>query len=239
MFNLNALCAIAWSNYILDLVVLAILVFAAWFCGKKGFIECFFGIVSVAAALLVGILFTKLVVTLTGGLFGLQDTLNASFETALLKIEGFGTDISNEGITAALAEKNLPSFLVDLIIENFGNESIAMGTTLAMVAGDTLAGVCINFITWALLVGAAWGLMWLLKKIVKKIAKKIKLVNRIDILLGCVVGLLFGLLAVYFVLGILSLIPSEGITAYLDKSLFVGALYNNNLLNKLLGLMIS
>ena len=73
----------------------------------------------------------------------------------------------------------------------------------------------------------------------QKIATKIKLVKRIDVLLGCVVGLFFGLLAVSFVLGILALVPSEGITAYLDKSLFVGALYNNNLISTLLGWMIS
>ncbi len=239
MWNLNGLNAIVWTNYLLDFAVIAILVFAAWFCGKKGFIECFFGIVSVAAALLVGILLTKLVVTLTGGLFGLQDSLNTSFQMAFSKIDGFATDISNQGITAALAEKNLPNFLVDLIVENFGNESIAQGTTLAMLAGDTLSGVCINFIAWILLVGMTWGLMWLLKKILKKIAKKIKLVNRIDVLLGNVVGLFFGVLAVSVVLGILALIPSEGITTYLNNSLFVGAMYNNNLLNTLLGWMIS
>ena len=239
MLNLNGLCAIAWSNYLLDLIVLGVLVFTAWYCGKKGFIECFFGIVSVVAALLMGILLTKLVVSLTGGLFGLQDSLNTSFEMALLKIEGFGTDISNAGLSAALAEKNLPNFLVDLIIENFGNESIPTGTTLAMAAGRTLSGVCTNFIAWILIVGGSWGLMWIVKKIVKKIATKIKLVKRIDVLLGCVVGLFFGLLAVSFVLGILALVPSEGITAYLDKSLFVGALYNNNLISTLLGWMIS
>lgn len=239
MFQLNSLCAIAWSNYLLDLAVVAVLILATWYCGKKGFIVCFFSIISVVAALLVAILFTKLVVTVTGGLFGLQDTLATSFETAFLKIEGFSIDISNEGLTAILKEKELPTFLVDLIIENYGNESIAVGTTLAMATSSTLSGVCINFITWIGLVGITWGLMWLLKKILKKIASKIKLINRIDIMLGCLVGLFFGLLTTYFVLGVLSLFPSESITTYLNNSLFVGALYNNNLLNKLLGMMIS
>ena len=240
MFGVNGLCAgIVWTNYVLDLIVLAVLLFATWYCGKKGFIVCFFSIISVIAALLVAILFTKLVVTLTGGLFGLQDTLATSFEQAFLKIEGFSIDISNEGITTALSEKNLPEFLVELIIDNFGNENIAVGTTLAMATSSTLSGVCINFITWLGLVAITWSLMWLVKKILKKIALKIKLVNRIDIVLGCIVGLFFGVLAVYFVLGILAMMPSETITMYLDNSLFVGSLYNNNLLNKLLGMMIS
>lgn len=239
MLNLNGLCSIVWTNYLLDLIVLAVLIFVTWWCGRKGFIVCFFSIISVAAALLVAILFTKLVVTATGGLFGLQDSLSTSFETAFLKIEGFSIDISNEGLTAALTEKHLPSFLVDLIIDNYGNESIAVGTTLAMATSSTLSGVCTNLIAWIALVGITWGLMWLLKKILKKIALKIKLINRIDILLGCIVGLFFSLLGVYLVLGILSLIPSEAITTYLDNSLFVGFLYNDNLLTKLLGMMIS
>ena len=239
MLNLNELCSIVWTNYTLDIIVLAIVMFVTWLCGKKGFIVCFFSIVSVIAALLVAILFTKIIVTATGGLFGLQDALSTSFETAFLKIKGFSIDISNEGLTAALAEKHLPSFLVDLIIDNYGNESIAVGTTLAMVTSNTLSGVCTNLIAWICIVLTTWGLMWIVKKVLKEFAKKIKIINRIDILLGCLVGLFFSMLGVFLVLGILSLIPSEGITAYLDNSLFVGALYNNNLLTKVLGMMIS
>ena len=184
-------------------------------------------------------MFTKLVVTLTGGLFGLQDKLFTTFETTFLKLEGFSIDISNEGLTTLLTEKKLPTFLVDVIIDNYGNENIEVGTTLAMAASTTLSGICINFITWIGLVAVTWGLMWCVKKTLKKIATKIKLINRIDILLGCLVGLFFGMLAVYFVLGVLALMPSENITAYLNNSLFVGALYNNNLLNKLLGMWLS
>ena len=239
MFNLNGLCSVSWSNYLLDLIVIGALIFVMWYCGKKGLIVCFFSLISVASAVLVAILFTKLFVTVTGGLFGLQDTLLHSFETAFSRIDGFTTDISNAGLTAALAEKNLPTFLVDLIIENFGNASIPENTTLAMVTSDTLSDVCTYFMAWIVLAGITWGLMWFLKKMLKTLAKKIKIINKIDTILGCVVGLFFGLLALYFVLGVCSLIPSEAITTYLDQSIILKAMYNNNLLSQILGMMIS
>lgn len=238
MLSLNGLCSVRWTNYILDLAVLGLLILVMWYCGRKGLINCFFGFVSVAAAILVAVLFTKVFVSITGGLFGLQDTLSNSFEAAFLKVDGFSTDISNAGLTAALEEKKLPSFLVDLVIDRFGNENIPEKTTLAMVTSNTLSGVCINFIAWGGLAGITWGLMWLLKKIVKKISKKIRIISKIDTLLGCVVGLFFCLSALYFTLGVLALIPSEAITGYLNNSILVGAMYNNNVLSQLLALMI-
>jgi hypothetical protein len=239
MLNINGLCSVVWTNYILDLAVIGALIFVMWYCGKKGLINCFFGLVSVASAILIAVLFTKVFVSATGGLFGLEATLKGSFESAFLKVEGFSTDISNTGLATALEQKNLPTFLVDLVIEKFGNENIPENTTLAMVTSSTLSGVCINFIAWGGLAGITWGLMWILKKILRKIARKIKIIGKIDTVLGCVVGLFFCLSALYFTLGVLSLIPSEGITSYMNDSILVGSMYNNNVLTKLLGAMIA
>lgn len=237
MFTIYGLCSITWTNYLLDIVVIAALVFSAVWCGKKGLIECFFGVVSTLVALVAATLLTKAIMELTGGLFGLQDVLSGSFENAFLKIKGFNTDISNEGLTAVLAEKNLPKFLIDLILDNFGNKEIEVGTTLALVVGATFSKLCITFLTWAILYGIAWLVMWFIKAILKAMAKKITLIGKIDTVLGCVSGLIVGMLVVYLVLAILALIPSEAITNYLDNSLFVGALYNNNLIHKIIGWM--
>ena len=233
MLNLTMLNAKAWS--IADIVVVVILLAFAFVCARKGFIDCLFGFVSVIAALAVAILCTKLFISVTDGLFGLQDVFSGTFQDALLKIKGFDIDISVSGLEAALAEQNLPSFLVDLLIENFADETIAAGTTLAFVVGQTCSRLLITGLSFLILFLVTKLLINLIKHILKALAEKIALIGSLDRLLGAVVGIVEGLLLVSFILSILSYIPSEAIMTYLNESMLAGWLYNNNLLSMIMG----
>jgi uncharacterized membrane protein required for colicin V production len=238
MFYLNGLCA-GWTNWLIDiLLVIGVGVFS-YICAKRGFIECFFGFVSVIAAFVVAILFSKIIISITGGLFGLQDALTGMFETALLKIEGFGVDISNDGLAAVLAKEHLPTFLSDIIIDRIGDPNLAVGTTLAMVVGQTFSRLVISFLAFALTFFAARFLMFLVKKILNKIAQKINLLGRVNMILGAVVGVVEAVLVVSAVLGVLALIPIPAITTYISDSLLLGTMYNHNIINVLLGWIIA
>ncbi len=238
MFDFYNLCVAKFTNYLVDIIIVLVLVGFAFACAKKGFIECFFNFVSTLVSVLVAILLAKAVISLTGGLFGLQDSMMNSFEKAFLKIEGFDLDISVSGLQNALAEKNIPDFLAKMVVDTFGNKEIVAGTTLAMVVGGTLAKYAITFITWIILFLIARLIMMILKSILTKLAEKITLIGAVNTLLGCVVGLIEGLLLIYAVLAVLALIPSDAITVYLNGSFFVGWLYNNNLINLLLGWIV-
>lgn len=236
---LNMICARSWTNYLVDVLVVIALVVFSLICAKKGFIECFFGFVSVIAAFAAAVLFTKLFIEITGGLFGLQDVFAGSFEKAMLKIEGFGIDVSSAALEELLIEKNLPKFLATQIVDTFGDSTIAPGTTLAALVGQTLSRYLITLIAFVILFFIARFLMFLLKKMLKMLAAKISLLSAANTLLGAFVGLVEGLLAVSAVLSVLALIPIDSITVYLNNSFVAGWLYNNNLINVIIGWIVS
>ena len=235
---LSALCAATWTNYLVDVAVVLALVIFSLICSKKGFIECFFGFISVIAAFAVAILFTKLFISVTGGLFGLQDVFTGSFERTLLKIEGFSIDVSPEGLEALLAEKNLPKFLINQILDTVDTTGVPAGTTLALLVGQTLSRYIISFLAFVILFIAARLLMVLLKKILKMMAAKISLLGAVNSLLGAAVGLIEGLIAISAILSILALIPSEAITSYLNDTYIASWLYNNNFISLLIGWIV-
>ncbi len=237
MFHLSALCA-SWTNYLVDIIVVLALIGFAFICARKGFIECFFSFISSFGALLVAFLLAKPLLLATGGLFGLEGVFQTSFENAFLGIEGFDLDVSNSGLETALAEKNLPKFLIDLIVDNFGNADLAANTTLASVVGGTLANVAMLLIAFIVLFVVAKVVFFILRKTLSALADHIALLDAVNTILGLVLGLLQALLLIYGVLAILAIIPAEAITAYFENSLFVGFLYNHNLLNIIFGWMV-
>ena len=233
MLDLTMLNVKTWS--IADCVVVLVLLVFAFICAKKGFIDCLFGFISVIVSLAVAILCSKLFISITGGLFGLQDVFSNTFHEALLKIEGFNLDISVGGLSNALAEQNLPKFLVDLMLENFADKSIEAGTTLALVVGQTCSRLLVAAIAFLLLFLVTKLLIGLIKTILKSLAEKISLVGSMDRLFGALVGVVEGLLAVSFLLSILSYIPSEAMMTYFDQSILTSWIYNNNLLSIITG----
>lgn len=237
MMTLQMLCA-GFANYLVDIIVVLILAGFTLVCARRGFIDCFFEFVSTIAAFLFALLLTKAVVSATGGLFGLQDVMGKSLEGAFLKIKGFDTELSAVGMEAALEAKNIPGFLVRLIVNTFGDSTLPAGTTIATVAGGSVARLATMLIVFALLYALVWFVFFLLRKILNALAEKITLVHRVNCILGGVAGFVEGILIVYGVLALISLIPSEGMMTYFNNSILVGFLYNNNLLSIMLGWFI-
>ncbi len=237
MMTLQMLCA-GFANYLVDIIVVLILVGFTLVCARRGFIDCFFEFVSTIAAFLFALLLTKVIVSATGGLFGLQDVMAKSLEGSFLKIKGFDTELSEVGMEAALEAKNIPGFLVRLIVKTFGDSTLPAGTTIATVAGGSLARLATMLIVFALLYALVWFVFFLLRKILNALAEKITLVHRVNSILGGVAGFIEGILIVYGVLALISLIPSDGMMTYFNNSIVVGFLYNNNLLSIMLGWFI-
>lgn len=229
------LCAAEWTNYILDIIVVLLMVGFAVVCAKRGFIECFFSFVSTIGAVIIALTCAKLFMNLTGGLFGLRGLFEDKFTDTFSKLNGFDVDISSQGIKAAIEGKNLPAVLGKLIVNTFGKEELAVGTTLGMLLGVSTAKLAATLLSGIVLFIVIKILFRLLKTIITTIVESVFFLDRLDGILGALVGLIEALLIVSLVLSVLTIIPSQAVSSYLDRSLFIGWLYNNNPLVTILG----
>ncbi len=236
---LNSLCAVQWTNYIVDIAAIIFCLVMMIVSGKRGFISCFFGIISTVAALLAAIFLGKVIVSATGGLFGLQDYLYKTFEGAFAKLQGFNVDISDTGVEAALKTQEVSAIVGRLVLNAVGKgESLAAGTTLAMLLATStseLATLLICGIALYIIVKVA---ALLLKGLFNTIADNSDFVGGVNSLFGALFGVLYAVLIVSVVLAVLAVIPNETITAYFAKTLFIGKIYEHNPLIYLLSLFI-
>lgn len=237
---LQNLCAVKWSNYILDGVALLLILGFAIVCARRGFVECFFSFITVTVAVILAVSLAKGLLSITGGLFGMQDALTKSFTGKFEKVEGFTAVVSGDGgLEAALQEQNMPGILVNLAVKWFGSgESLPEDTTIAMILGEVSARLLSLLISGVVIFLVSFICLFLLKKILSALINSISLLGFVNALLGVCVGIIESLLIIYAVLAVVTLIPSAAIEGYLSNSLFLGILYENNLLIKCFGLMI-
>ena len=235
---LYSLCAVNWSNLLLDGVVLLFLIGYVLLCAKRGFIDCFFDFVSTGIALFASLLFTKLLITATGGLFGLQDALAGGLAKSFAKINGFDIPVSAEGFQTAIAEKNFAGIIANLAVKIFAKEQLASDTTIALLLGGVTSGLLCLLITGILLFAVTKLLLLLLRETLEAIVDRITLLDAVNTTVGAALGFLQGLLIVSVILAILALIPSSAISNYLSRCPVSGWLFNNNPLVWFLGLLL-
>ena len=235
---MSALLEVVWAKQAVDALVIVVIVAFAIVAAKRGFIDCLFGLISTVAAIVVAFILMKPLLSWTEGLFGLQEWLENACVGGLDKIAGFDIDVSAAGIEEALAGKNLPQFLIDLIVETVGTQELAAGTTLAMLAGTTLGELAATLIAWLALFIIAKLIMKILKSIISSIVESIPIVGSINHVLGFVVGALQGLLIVCAVIAVLGVIPIEGVTVFLSDCAVTGWLYNNHPIHLIWGWII-
>ena len=221
---LRNLCTVQWTNYLVDVVLVLVLLGYVIYCAKRGFIDCFLGFFSTIIALLAAIFLAKAVVDLTGGLFGLRKVLDKTFTDAFMKVKGFDSQLVGEGTGEALKTKNVPAILVQLVLKM--TKSAQEGTVLA----TTIIGGAAIFIAVKLL-------LCLAKGILGKIADKLEIVGMANTILGAVVGVFGFTLLVSFILSILAVIPVQAINDMLNNSIFVGFIYKHNPIIWLIGLL--
>lgn len=232
------LCAVKWSNYLVDGIVVLFLLGYVIVCAKRGFVHCLFGFVSTLLSLVIAITLAKLVLNLTDGLFGLQGSLESSLIGSFSKKEGFDAVIPPEGVEHALAQQNFSTTLAALIIKWFGNGTVAAGTTLGTALGTLVARLICLLIVGVLLFVLCKILLHLISRLLQAVVDRISLLGAVNAILGSAVGLIQGVLIVSGVLAVLTLIPSQGINDFLSNGLVVGFLYDHNPLVWFIGLFL-
>lgn len=216
-----------WIKYAVDALALVVLLTFAFTSLKKGFIRCLFGFVSTFVAIIFALLLMKSVLSWTNGLFGLQDAMASGLESAFSKTDAFNIDVSAVGLETAL-EGKVPTFLQGIIVDSFGNASLPAGTTLASIVGGAVANLGATLIAFLLLFIIIKTLLKLLSKALSSVVEKLPIVGTLNGLLGFLVGAIQGLLIVSAVVAVLSLFPSQNITAFFNECIFIKWLYNSN-----------
>ena len=235
---LHNFCAMKWSNYyIVDIVVVAILIVFTILAARKGFINCMLGFIVTSIAILVAVIFADNLVEASGGIFGLEKGMSNWLVEVLSKNELFNRDVSAPGLTKSLQDANVPGFIADAIVKEFGNSSLPEGTTLASLVGPKVSSFICLLMCGALLFLFVKLLGFFVGKILKKKVQSISLMGKLNVLFGALIGFIEGFLIVCSILSILSIFVTSGVTAFFDQTLFVGKWFHNNPLGQILGLI--
>lgn len=230
--------AATWSNYVLDIVIILFMAGLTILCAKRGFVECVFDFASTILSFFVAILLAKLLIFITGGLFGLEDWLGKAFAKTFIKVDGFDAVISSSGAKESLLNKNVAGVIANLAVRLFAKGKVPSGTTIARLVGDVTASLFLLLITSIILFVVAKILLHLTKKFLEKIIERITLLEAADTAIGAVLGFTQAILIVGAVLAIFAVIPSKPIDNYLSNCLFVGFMYEYNPVIAFLGLLI-
>ena len=229
--NLNAF----QIAYIVDLAVVLYALIMTLRDAKKGFVFCVFGLLISVVSLVVAFFCASTVLEMTSGLFGLQETICGKIEETLLGIAGFDADVTQEGLTAALAAANLPEFMIGLI-SDIGIEAPA-GTTLAAHFGVTIGEFASLVLTGIILFVLCKIVLTLVEKVFTSLVEKVSLLAAVNGILGAAVGFVKAAIFVLLILAAIALIPSPDIAAFMEETLFIGKLYLNNPVNYLFSLI--
>ncbi len=227
--NLYSLCASGFTAYLPDIAVGIFALVMVFVSARRGFIGCVLGIVSSLVAVILAISLAGAVVDGTGGFFGLQGSFQATFEKSFAKTDGFNVDISQVGLETALKTQDVSAILSRLALKAFGGEELAAGTTLAMLLGEATASLAVRLIAGILLFIVIKIVVRLLRRILSGIVDNIPLLGGVNRLLGGAFGLVYAWVIVSAILAVLAVIPSLEVAAFLENTLFVGLLYERNI----------
>ena len=224
---LNGLCA-KTGNIIADILVGIVVLIFALVAMKRGFVDCFFSIISTLLAILLAFIFIKPFLNWTNGLFGLGGAIESGCTKAFSKIKGFDLDISSEGIRALLEEKKLPSFLVQSVLDGVGNSELAVGTTVAMLLAQKVRGFAMSLLGFVVLFFLVKLLLLITRSLLTSLIERLPIVHSVNHILGFTVGLLQGFLIVSAVIAVFAIIPWGSMNAFFNDCFFIGWLYNHN-----------
>ena len=215
---------------ILDIVLILFLLIVAIVGCKKGFLRGLVGLIGTIVAFVIAILCAAPVAEFVENAFGMTSGIAENLEGSLSDIDAFNVPMSDEGLTAALAELGLPGFLTDMILDVVAGLQIEGSPTVAQVVAPALAQMLAIAICGVVLFVVAAIVLNLLAGFLSKVLDKIPVVGAINHILGLALGLVKGLIVVYIILAVLSLLPVQSVQDTLAQTTVINWLLQNNLI---------
>jgi len=207
---------------ILDLIVVALLIFFSLVGLRQGFVNRVVGIVAGTISFAIALALCKPFANLLNAMFGMTDSLSASITKFFAKTESYNVVVSDAVEFKQLLKLKdvefLPSFVMDAVVKM---ANVQKGKTIAEILGMTcgkFAAIGISFLILLILVRV---LCILLKFVFTSIEDKFPTIFLANKVLGVAFGFIQCLLFIYAVLFVITLLPS-GLTGWLqaivDKS---------------------
>ncbi|MCI5838548.1 MAG: hypothetical protein MRZ91_05115 [Christensenellaceae bacterium] len=213
---------------------------------KKGFLGLLVGFLGLFMIFIISFLLYKPVSSLLAA-SPLNDTLTSTYADVVSNtVAGMSdsvkifvdvplNELTDEQISAVLAELKLPSFILSSI-SNLINNAISSGSaaengmTIKTVVASGMVNITISAIAWILMFIISSIVMFILRRFVN-VFNKIPVIGGINMLLGAVLNLIIGFGIVCIITGLFILIsPSmpASVIDYVNNTVILSWFYNNN-----------
>lgn len=218
-----------------DIAIIGIILLFAIVGLLKGFMKTLLSFAGVVLALVVAVLLTKPVVAALSG--SNLETLIA--EKVLTVLSGMGdlmtTEIPSYEVLVEVLSQSLPMSVAQSLAESVaGMIGSSADQTLAQLLTPGITNIFMNFIVFIALFVILMIVFAILKSIAKAF-KSIKLIDFVDKILGFVLGAAMGVLFIYVVMMLLTLLTGvEGVDTLIDmivSSSIGNVMYNHNLIS--------
>ncbi|MBP5372928.1 MAG: CvpA family protein [Clostridia bacterium] len=191
-------------NYIADIVIIAILLIFFIVGMVKGFLKQALGLVGTLAAFIIAFYFCRQLADFIIA----NTTFKAQLAAGIADFLGLpDTMVEAENATAALADTNLPAFIIsaiDTYIQDLNETTV----NISVVVSEALSEYIIVFASFIVIfIGVK--IASLLLRLLTSMVKKIKAVKFVDKLIGAAVGLVQGLLIVYTLLYLVDILTFD------------------------------
>lgn len=207
--------------------------------GKKGFVECFFKLISTVLALVIAIMLASWLLDLTDGLFGLEGKLGGVFSGSFDSVDGFDEYVYTETrLQSALDELHLPNALNKLVIkyfnESYSTQDLMLDTpTAAEVFSGALGYLLALVIAGLIIFIIAKILLRLIRKGLTALVEKISAIRVLNSVLGTVMGAAQTLINIWITIALAQMIYT-GSSAFMAHCTVLGFLADHNLLMNLI-----
>ena len=198
-------------NYLIDLILLAIIGLFTFIGYKKGLIKVAFGLVSFILAIAISVIIYKPVSNFVINYTSIDDTIEATIEERLNS-----SDISSEE--------------TENIVSNYYNNIKSASTA---VIADRMSKTIIN-IACMLIVFIITKIILLFFKFAGDLIAKLPLIKQFNYAGGFIYGLLKGFIIVYILLALIAIISPiiniNNIITIINNSIITNIMYNNNII---------
>ncbi len=215
-------------GFVVDIIILALIALSIFIGYKRGLIKCAINVLSFFIAILVVILLTTPISNLIINNTKIDDNIKA---TILEKIDF--NNVSAEDLKLNENNSNSPEVVRDYI------NDLTKGATdnVADVLAENISIMIINIaVAIVLFIGTKFALIFV--KALADIVGKIPLIKQFNKAGGIIYGVASGVVRVYLILAIISIIvpvlANGSIIDAINSSMLGKAMYNNNILLKII-----
>ena len=218
--------------FIADIIVVAIIALAAFIGYKKGFIKTGFCIVSFFVAIALTFMFYQPVMEIIKENTGFEEWLTGYLNQLEWKNDkGSVAPAAEEVETSNSYINNLP----DTVVEFIGLNEIKENAKNMII--EKIVAFAVKLLA-IVIVYIAVRIILVVVVVVLDIVAKLPVLKQFNEVLGLAVGIVLGLIRVYIILTIVTLISSlpvaAGLVNIINNSVITSYLYNNNFILKML-----